>query len=115
MSWKLRAYAALSRRLPADVLLDSVTCVRGDFRTPKALDGYRADLWTARACGVAVMACYSIGGGVNFGVFFGELRYHYVWGPEVEAQTVTLPGGSVSLDGRKANGQFLQTTFGFRF
>ncbi len=27
----------------------------------------------------------SFGGGVNFGAFYGELRYHYVWGPEVQA------------------------------
>ena len=33
----------------------------------------------------------SFGGGVNFGVAYAELRYHYVWGPEVEARTVTGP------------------------
>ncbi len=58
----------------------------------------------------------SFGGGVNFGVAYAELRYHYIWGPEVESQTITGPaGGSVTFDGRKANGQFLQTTFGLRF
>ena len=57
----------------------------------------------------------AFGGGVNFGVMYAELRYHYVWGPEVEGGTVTVPGGSVTIDTRKANGQFLQTTFGFRF
>jgi hypothetical protein len=58
----------------------------------------------------------SFGGGVNFGVAYAELRYHYIWGPEVESQTFTGPaGGSVTFDGRKANGQFLQTTFGLRF
>ena len=52
----------------------------------------------------------------NFGVAYAELRYHYVWGPEVESKTFTGPaGGTVTLDGRKANGQFLQTTFGVRF
>ena len=58
----------------------------------------------------------AFGGGVNFGVFFGELRYHYVWGPEVEplAPVQPLPGAT-GPDTRKANGQFLQTTFGFRF
>jgi outer membrane protein with beta-barrel domain len=50
------------------------------------------------------------GGGVRFGVVFAELRYHYIWGPEVE-----VPSGSTPPTQRKANGQFLQTTFGFRF
>jgi opacity protein-like surface antigen len=55
------------------------------------------------------------GGGVNFGVVFAELRYHYIWGPEVEANTPSLPIAGVSTDTRKANGQFLATTFGVRF
>ena len=46
------------------------------------------------------------GGGVEFGVFYAEARYHYIWGPEVEGATG---------DNTKADGQFLQTTFGFRF
>ena len=55
------------------------------------------------------------GGGVNFGSFFAELRYHYIWGPEVEVQQATPPIAGVDIDTRKANGQFLATTFGFRF
>ena len=55
------------------------------------------------------------GGGVNFGVFFAELRYHYIWGPEVQAKQVSNPIAGVDVDTRKANGQFLATTFGFRF
>jgi opacity protein-like surface antigen len=52
------------------------------------------------------------GGGVNFGVVFAELRYHYIWGPTVQVPAgVTVPAGT-SL---KANGQFLATTFGLRF
>jgi opacity protein-like surface antigen len=52
------------------------------------------------------------GGGVNFGVLFAELRYHYVWGPEVEVPAgITVPA-NIDL---KANGQFLATTFGVRF
>jgi hypothetical protein len=43
------------------------------------------------------------GGGVNFGAAFGEVRYHYIWGPEIEGTD------------EKADGQFLQLTFGFRF
>jgi opacity protein-like surface antigen len=59
----------------------------------------------------------NFGGGVNFGVFFAELRYHYVWGPEVEQQTTVNPlvTPAVVPDKTKANGQFLATTFGFRF
>ena len=51
------------------------------------------------------------GGGVNFGVVYAEVRYHYIWGPTVE---VSGGGTSASAD-QKANGQFLATTFGVRF
>lgn len=57
----------------------------------------------------------SFGGGVNFGPVFAELRYHYIWGPEVEVTQPSLPIAGVEVDTRKANGQFLATTFGFRF
>jgi hypothetical protein len=58
----------------------------------------------------------SFGGGLNFGALYAELRYHYVWGPEVESRSFTGPaGGTVTFDGRKANGSFLQTNFGLRF
>ena len=50
------------------------------------------------------------GGGLNFGAFYGEVRYHYIWGPEVE-----LPAGAQTVTDRKADGQFLQATVGFRF
>ena len=55
------------------------------------------------------------GGGVNFGIIFAELRYHYIWGPEVTPNVPTNPIAGVSTDTRKANGQFLATTFGVRF
>jgi hypothetical protein len=55
------------------------------------------------------------GGGVNFGVMFAEVRYHYIWGPEVQLQTPSQPIAGVDADTRKANGQFLATTFGVRF
>lgn len=29
----------------------------------------------------------NVGGGVNFGAFFVEARYHYVWGPKIEPQS----------------------------
>jgi len=50
----------------------------------------------------------NFGGGVNFASIYAEVRYHYIWGP-----TVNTPGGGTST--QKANGQFLQTTFGIRF
>jgi opacity protein-like surface antigen len=50
-----------------------------------------------------------VGGGVNFGVAYAEVRYHYIWGPTIEG---TAGGTSYS---QKANGQFLATTFGLRF
>jgi opacity protein-like surface antigen len=52
------------------------------------------------------------GGGIRFNVVYFELRYHYIWGPEVE-----IPSGAPGTPPtqRKANGQFLQTTFGVRF
>ena len=56
------------------------------------------------------------GGGVNFGKFFSELRYHYIWGPTVAETAPVQPivGADVDTD-RKANGQFLAITVGFRF
>lgn len=61
MSWKLRAQAAGSRYRPAEALLDSMTCISGDVSTPKGLDGYRAELWTARAVNVATCTSVVIG------------------------------------------------------
>ena len=55
------------------------------------------------------------GGGVNFGAVYAEIRYHYIWGPEIEPQVNPLTGAAVSGTGGKANGQFLATTFGIRF
>jgi hypothetical protein len=54
------------------------------------------------------------GGGVNFGAVYAEIRYHYIWGPTVAESGTGTPSAGVSTD-RKANGQFLQTTFGVRF
>jgi opacity protein-like surface antigen len=57
------------------------------------------------------------GGGVNFGVFYGEFRYHYIWGPTVDEQTTVNPlitDGQITSE-RKANGQFGVMTFGLRF
>ncbi len=49
------------------------------------------------------------GGGANFGIAYAELRYHYIWGPEVD-----LPSGE-TREQRRANGQFVQLSFGLRF
>jgi len=58
----------------------------------------------------------NFGGGATFGSFYAELRYHYIWGPEVEELATTLPAVTAATGGdRKANGQFLNVTFGFRF
>ena len=54
------------------------------------------------------------GGGVNFGAIYAEIRYHYIWGPTVAETGPVQPLPGVSAE-RKANGQFLATTFGFRF
>jgi opacity protein-like surface antigen len=54
------------------------------------------------------------GGGANFGTFYTELRYHYIWGPTVPTIGPVQPLPGVSAE-REANGQFLQFTFGFRF
>lgn len=64
----------------------------------------------------------AFGGGVRFGVVYAELRYHYIWGPTIEGATLPSqpivggdPTGTGPLAGKKANGQFLATTFGIRF
>ena len=56
------------------------------------------------------------GGGANFGAFFSEVRYHYIWGPTVAENAPVQPivGADVDTE-RKANGQFLAITVGFRF
>ena len=56
------------------------------------------------------------GGGVNLSVFYAELRYHYIWGPEVSISQPALPiEPPIQTGTLKANGQFLQVTFGVRF
>ena len=53
------------------------------------------------------------GGGLNLEVF-AELRYHYIWGPKGSPRRPSQPIAGVTTDTRKANGQVLATTFGFR-
>lgn len=55
------------------------------------------------------------GGGVNFRAIYAEIRYHYIWGPDIQPQVNPLTGETASGTGGKANGQFLATTFGIRF
>ncbi len=63
----------------------------------------------------------NFGGGVNFKVtdhtsMYFEVRYHYVWGPEIDATLVPQPiAGTTTPKSLKANGQFLPITVGFRF
>ena len=56
----------------------------------------------------------AFGGGLRFGAFYTELRYHYIWGPTVPTTGPVQPLPGVSAE-RKADGQFLQFTAGFRF
>lgn len=60
LSWKLRVLAAGSAQKPAETLLDSATAFQWDFRTPKALDSYNAELWTARSVNVAPCTSFMI-------------------------------------------------------
>jgi hypothetical protein len=50
----------------------------------------------------------NVGGGVNFGAFYVEARYHYVWGPEV----TPVGGGGQTYS---TNASYFPITFGFRF
>lgn len=49
------------------------------------------------------------GGGINFGAFYVEARYHYVWGPEVTA------AGAVGGQTYSTNASYFPVTVGFRF
>lgn len=58
----------------------------------------------------------TFGGGVNMKMVYAEIRYHYIWGPEVEQLQATPPiEPPITPTQTKANGQFLQVTFGVRF
>ena len=52
----------------------------------------------------------TFGGGANFGTFYTEVRYHYIWGPEIAPEVNPLETTT-----QKADGKFLAITFGFRF
>jgi opacity protein-like surface antigen len=57
------------------------------------------------------------GGGVDFRVseaasIFVELRYHYIWGPEINTEAISTVTGTNSIN---ANGKFMPFTFGLRF
>jgi hypothetical protein len=61
----------------------------------------------------------NFGGGVTFGGegpnFYVEVRYHYVWGPEVQAQGPVVSGGPCSVEACSTNAQYLPITFGVRW
>jgi hypothetical protein len=59
---------------------------------------------------------FNAGGGVGFGIgetaeFYVEMRYHYVWGPEITPEA-GAPAGST---GGNTNGTYYPLTFGLRF
>ena len=109
MSWKLRTLAGGSRPRPAEVLLDSMISIQGDFRTPKALDSYNAELWTARSLNVATCTSFMINldGAFDRGVFaLNEkiMREHEAYEPWLDAMqplaTVGLVRSNRSLSFR---------------
>ena len=62
----------------------------------------------------------TFGGGVRFGAFYAELRYHYIWGPTIEGLDRTNlpdPQRPYRLDSsvRRPTASSSHTTFGFRF
>ena len=58
----------------------------------------------------------AFGGGVNIKMIYAEVRYHYIWGPTVENDPdVPVVNPPQTDPDRKANGKFLQVTFGVRF
>jgi len=65
-----RTYANTSRSRPSEALLDAAVCTAADFATPKGIDSYRAELWTARS--VNVTNCCSISMNID-GTFDQEI------------------------------------------
>lgn len=88
ISWKTRILSGGSAQARGETLLDSMTCTGGgDFLTPKPLDSYREELWTARSVGLAT--CCSImmdvDGSLDRRIFaltekvFGEQKKYEEW------------------------------------
>jgi len=60
----------------------------------------------------------NFGGGLTFGhevQFYFEARYHYVWGPKVQAQGPVISGGPCQVDKCSTNAQYFPLTFGVRW
>jgi hypothetical protein len=60
----------------------------------------------------------NFGGGVAFGhdvKFYVEARYHYVWGPQVNASSQLPAGTTATTSGTSTNAQYFPITFGVRF
>jgi opacity protein-like surface antigen len=60
----------------------------------------------------------NFGAGVTFGTdvkFYVEGRYHYVWGPEVQAQVPVVSGGPCQVEACSTNAQYFPLTFGVRW
>jgi opacity protein-like surface antigen len=63
---------------------------------------------------------FNVGGGVGFGLgesseFFVEMRYHHVWGPEINSATPLPASVEGTSTGGSTNGSYYPLTFGFRF
>jgi opacity protein-like surface antigen len=52
----------------------------------------------------------NVGGGVSFGAFYVEARYHYVWGKDVTPEIGGVTGQKLSTQA-----SYFPITFGFRF
>jgi hypothetical protein len=61
----------------------------------------------------------NFGGGVTVGgegaKFYVEVRYHYVWGPEVQAQGPVVSGGPCQTEPCSTNSSYLPIVFGVRW
>ncbi len=87
LSWKFRQYASLSEGVPGESLLDGPVSIKNDFVTLKALDSYRAELWTARASNIAVCLSFILSmdgsaSGKSFGLIekvFKEQEQYEPW------------------------------------
>lgn len=59
---------------------------------------------------------FNVGGGVTFGHFYVEARYHYVRGPEFDVPAgVPTPAGVTQAGKIRANGHYFPINFGVRF
>ena len=87
ISWLTRGFQRYSKNGPGEVLLDSITCIGGDYLTPKALDSYRGEIWTAMSNGNSVICSIVMNydGTLDDEIFaltgeiFGETKKYEQW------------------------------------